>query len=210
MACANRPGARLISNDISTQLVDPEPNSRNMSDMIYAWGQFVDHDLDLTTANSATPQNISVPTGDPVFDPLSTGTAVIPFNRANTIAGTGTSKSNPLQQPNLITSFLDGSMVYGSDPTRAAALRTFTGGQLKTSDGNLLPYNTDNLPENADIPGVDPSTLFLTGDVRGNENIELTALQVLFLREHNYQAAKLQTQHPGWTDEQLYQGAVRS
>ena len=40
-----------------------------------------------------------------------------------------------------------------------------------------------------------------------NENVELTAMQTLFMREHNYQAAKLQAEHPEWTDEQLYQGA---
>ena len=49
--------------------------------------------------------------------------------------------------------------------------------------------------------------MFLAGDVRANENIELTALQTLFMREHNRQAAILQQQHPRWTDEQLYQGA---
>ena len=48
---------------------------------------------------------------------------------------------------------------------------------------------------------------FATGDVRGNENVELTALQVLFLDNHNQIAAQLQQEHPSWTDEQLFQEA---
>ena len=32
------------------------------------------------------------------------------------------------------------------------------------------------------LPG---TSMFATGDVRGNENLELTALQTLFMRNHN-------------------------
>jgi peroxidase len=63
-------------------------NDRSMSDWIYAWGQFVDHDLDLTTTGS-TPFDIPVPLGDPFFDPDSTGTQVITFDRSNFDEGTG-------------------------------------------------------------------------------------------------------------------------
>jgi hypothetical protein len=43
--------------------------------------------------------------------------------------------------------------------------------------------------------------------VRGNENLELTALQTLFVRNHNRLARALQKEHPSWSDEQLYQEA---
>ena len=48
---------------------------------------------------------------------------------------------DPRDQLNEITSWLDGSMVYGSDGVRAAALRTFSGGRLKTRAGGLMPVN---------------------------------------------------------------------
>jgi hypothetical protein len=124
--------------------------------------------------------------------------------------------TNPRQQVNAITSFLDLSQVYGSTQTVANALRTFSGGQLQTSPGNMLPFNNTtyftvqqlaalNMANDAQAA---PSTaLFATGDLRGNENVELTALQTLFVRNHNRLAAELQQEHPTWTDEQLYQEA---
>src|SRR5258708_33405919 len=45
----DRPSPRLISDVIVTDSTDGNiSNSRLMSDWIYAWGQFVDHDIDLT------------------------------------------------------------------------------------------------------------------------------------------------------------------
>src|SRR5205823_2065983 len=207
-AGANRPSARAVSNAIATADPAGTTNNRNLSAFVYAWGQFIDHDIDLT--QSATPAdafNISVPTGDAFFDPTGTGTQLIYLNRSQYDPTTGTSTDNPRQQTNSITAWIDGSMIYGSDTARAAALRTFTGGQLKTSAGNLLPFNTDLLPNANDAHLVNDDQLFLAGDVRANENIELTSLQTLFVREHNRIAAALAARNPMLTDEQLYQQA---
>src|SRR5205085_1277886 len=117
-----------------------EGNDRDMSAFVYAWGQFVDHDLDLT--NSATPTEsfpVAVPSGDSSFDPAGTGTQTIPLSRSQYDSATGTSAANPRQQVNSITAWMDASMVYGSDTTTASSLRTNSGGQMKTSSGNLLP-----------------------------------------------------------------------
>ena len=133
---------------------------------------------------------------------------------ANLIPGTNTfvlsaSTANPRQQVNEISSFLDASMVYGSDKTRANALRSFSGGRLRTSSNNLLPLNTAGLP-NANDAGIFPDNqLFLAGDVRANENIELIAIQTLFMREHNQIADALAKSNSWLTDEQLYQQARR-
>ncbi|HVX09808.1 MAG TPA: peroxidase family protein [Pirellulales bacterium] len=205
----NLPSARVISNLIANQdlngIEQDDNNNRSMSDWVYAWGQFIDHDIDLTESGSVA-MNIPIPAGDPTFDPTDQGDLSIAFDRSQTAPGTGTSKSNPAQFVDQDTSFIDGSMIYGSDAATAAALRTFVGGQLKTSAGGLLPYNTMGL-DMADNLGVPENTLFAAGDVRANENVELTNITTLFVREHNYQATLLAKQHPNWTDEQLYQGA---
>ncbi len=201
---ANLPSARLISNVVGAQTGEAV-NNRDMSAFVYAWGQFIDHDLDMTPSGGES-LPIAVPTGDPSFDPNSTGTQTLPFTRALYDPATGTSTSNPRDPITNVTSFLDGSQVYGSDPATAAALRTFSGGQLKTSAGGLLPLNSAGL--NMENDGPFPETdMFMAGDVRANENVELTSIQTLFVREHNYQASLLARQHPRWTDEQLYQGA---
>ena len=49
------------------------------------------------------------------------------MTRSEFFAGTGTSASNSRQYGNDITSFLDGSMVYGSSPDKLAALKQRTG-----------------------------------------------------------------------------------
>ena len=63
------------------------------------------------------------------------------FERSVTDPTTGTSTSNPAQQINAVTSYLDLSQVYGSADVIADALRTHTYGLLKTSPGNMLPYD---------------------------------------------------------------------
>src|SRR5262249_20707550 len=115
-----RPSARVISNTIVDQGDADVISDRQLSAMAYAWGQFIDHDMDLTTnASPAEPFTIVVP-DDPNFpdDPFAAangGPGQIVFNRSESVPGTGTSTRNPRQQPNDITAFLDASMVYGSD-----------------------------------------------------------------------------------------------
>jgi hypothetical protein len=204
-AGASRPSARVVSNTLSAQEVS-ETNTRNMSDFVYVWGQFLDHDLDLSTSGTET-LPVAVPAGDTSFDPASSGTKTISFRRSEAAPGTGTSSSNPREQVNEVTAFVDGSQVYGSDATRAAALRSFSGGRLKTSAGNLMSLNTAGMPNANDSHMLPDTKLFLAGDVRANENPELASLQTVFMREHNRIAAQQQLAHPEWTDEQLYQAA---
>lgn len=189
---ADRPNPRDISNALMSQLVATE-SATGMSNFVYAWGQFIDHDIDLTdTATPAESFDITVPTGDAYFDPQGTGTRTISLSRSNWDPATGTGTTNPRQQVNSITAYIDGSMVYGSSQATADSLRTFEGGKLKTSEGNLLPVE---------------DSMFVAGDVRASENPELMSLQTLFMREHNRLAEEIGQSDPSLTDEQIYQKA---
>lgn len=195
----DRPSARVVSNAVMVQdrlVRDP----RGLTDMVWAWGQFLDHDLDLTPTGSE-PLPIPVPPGDPQFDPQGTGAKTLPFRRSAPAEG-----SAVREQVNLATSWIDASMVYGSDPLRAAALRTFEGGRLKVGEGDLLPFNREGLP-NDNPTGLPPETLFLAGDPRANEQLSLASLHTLFVREHNRLCAELAAEHPEWSDETLYSWA---
>lgn len=192
-----RPSARAISNDVLNQDENESiPNTFNGTDFVWQWGQFMDHDLDLTDG-AEEDADIVVPEGDIYFDPNNLGGQVIPFSRALFDPDTGTGTSNPREQENEITSWIDGSMVYGSDEERALALRVSESSPfLKTSDNNLLPFNTDSLG-NANGSVEDPTTLFLAGDVRVNEQLGLTVMHTLFIREHNRMAQEILDDNPG-------------
>jgi peroxidase len=204
LAGADRPGPREISNRVATQPA-PIPNPLDASDYLWQWGQFIDHDIDLTDgADPPEPQPIAVAPGDPWFDPDFRGGVVIPFNRSLYDPASGSDASNPRQQLNEISAWIDASNVYGADPERADALRAHDGtGRLRIGEGGLLPFNTEGLP-NAGGSGPE---LFLAGDVRANEQVALTALHTLFAREHNRLAARLAREHPDWDGERLYQKA---
>jgi len=207
-AGSDRPSARIISNTFGQSPEDGILNDRDFTAFVYAWGQFIDHDIDLTV--SADPREsfpIVVPTGDEWFDPNSTGEMTIPVSRSNYDPLTGTSTSNPRQQVNSITSYIDGSVIYGSDKARADALREFSGGRMKMGNDGLLAFNTEGFENANDTHIFDDTQLYLSGDVRANENPELLSLHILFTREHNRVTAETEQEHPDWSDEELYQYA---
>src|SRR5262249_31608997 len=187
------------------------PPKKLLSDFIYVYGQFLDHDLDLTKDTSG--ERFEIAPGYP-GDPMGTE----PFTRSQYNPATGTNSTNPRQQIQASTSFLDGSQIYGSTDIVADALRTHPGGKLKTSPGNLLPFNNltyftqaqlDALNMANDAHQVPNGELFAAGDRRANENDQLISMQTLFVREHNRLANVLRPRQPTWNDEQLYQEARR-
>ncbi|MEZ4217657.1 MAG: peroxidase family protein [Myxococcota bacterium] len=203
MAGAARPSARTVSNLVHAQDA-PRPNALGASDYLWQWGQFLDHDLDLTGgADPAEPAPIAVPIGDPHFDPFATGTAQIDFDRSIYDGATGV--ASPREQVDEITAWIDASNVYGSDAERARALRADDGsGRLRTSAGNLLPFNDAGLPN---AGGSDDASLFLAGDVRANEQVGLAAMHTLFVREHNRIVDELAARHRGWRGDRVYEKA---
>lgn len=185
------PNPRDISNLVVDQEGHSVPSSSELTDATWAWGQFIDHDISLTDSSSANgAANIPVMDANDMLYPT------IFFNRANHVM------SNGVREPfNEITSFIDASQVYGSSQERASALREFSQGRLKTSsEGKLMPYNVDGLPNLGDSPD-----LFLGGDIRANENVVLTSLHTLFVREHNRLVERLRSMDGSADDEGLYQ-----
>ena len=204
IATPTRPGPRVISNTISAQQ-ESNPDPLRTSDFLWQWGQFLDHDMGLTDgADPSERVDVQIPPGDPFFDPQGTGSAFLPFNRSIYDNTTGLRPSNPRQQLNEITTWIDTSNVYGSDATRASTLRSNDGsGRMKMSEGNLLPFNTTGLPN----AGGSSKSFFLAGDVRANEQVGLTALHTLFVREHNRLAEQIATANPNFSGEDIYQKA---
>ena len=206
------PNARTVSNVIFNQsgLIN---DTDNHSAYVWAFGQFIDHDISLVENNNAEPLEIEVQANDPFFS------TPIRMSRSAVVDGTGIGDNNPRQFQNKVTHFLDGSAIYGSTVERANWLRTNSGdGKLRTSTGDYLPWNTidgeHNSPQDPTAPFMEDAThsgdkLFVAGDVRANENPLLITLHTIFVREHNRLCDDFKSENPSWSGEKLYQEARR-
>uniref|UniRef100_A0A8B9NWP2 NAD(P)H oxidase (H2O2-forming) n=1 Tax=Apteryx owenii TaxID=8824 RepID=A0A8B9NWP2_APTOW len=151
--------------------------------------------------------NIRIPTGDPVFDPESTGDVILPFQRIQWALETGQSPNKPREQ--VRTFWLDGSSIYGPSHSWSDALRSFSGGKLASGPDKRFPRET-----NGKVPmwkALDPSTgKGGPQGIYGKEepgNPFLQAENIIWFRYHNHWATALAQAHPTWTDEDLFQHA---
>lgn len=215
----NLPNARMVSNVLGTQ-TESVADSRNLSEWAWVWGQFIDHDIDHTPNASAATNGtlpIAIPEDDPVFGGMPAGSQ-INMTRNNFVYGTGTDFTSRVS-PNMISSYIDGGMVYGARAgdavNRAQWLRdTSAPGKLKVSDGgaygDLLPQNVAGAPAmaNTATPGMG-SNAYVAGDIRANENTSLLAVHTVFVREHNRIVDTLAAANPLLSSDQLYEAAKK-
>ncbi|XP_035701778.1 chorion peroxidase-like [Folsomia candida] len=109
----------------------------------------------------------------------------------------------------MLTSFVDGSNIYGSEDERHAFIRSFEKGKLRVNSANSkFP------PTNAEIEavfGTKPMVLgtFLAGDDRVNEMPGLLVMHTLWFREHNRIAEGIYNLMPFWDDEFIFQETRR-
>lgn len=201
--------------------------------MLMQWGQFIIHDLSLAaTTPMQTPQgtNIDCCNRKLLLDPRFRHPACIsvllpdndPFYRRFNVGCMNLVRSAPSppvgcrlrarEQLNQLTSFLDGSQIYGNDEQQALGLRRFQGGLMKSSQINgmeFLPFDA-RLGEGCILPtaGIRRGMrCFVAGDNRVNELTGLVTMHAIFLREHNRIARILMQLNPNWPDERLYQEA---
>jgi len=212
-AGADRPNPRTISSSIGGQ-TEFMPNEKGLSDFIWGWGQFVDHDINLNDDHPTEHLPIAVPIGDFMFDPDGNGGVEIPMRRSKSDPDSGTESGNIRTHINDVTAFIDASNVYGSTDSRTTWLRTFEGGKLKTSAGNFLPFNTLTGEEDGAVDPNAPFMIFdgtffpdkfyIAGDIRANEQPTLMAFHTLWMREHNRLCEEFAAAHPEWDDQELF------
>jgi len=214
---AGLPLPRVVSTALFTQ-EEGIPEPMQLSGYVWMFGQFLAHDIVYIEKSGLEVSTMRVSADDTTFG---TG-ANVSFARNEFDSESATSIDNPREYNNQVSSFIDGSMIYGSSQQRADWLRTFQGGKLKIStetlDGQeLLPWNTttgefnDQVDFSSAIDMIDESDkllkYFVAGDVRANENVLLLCLQTIFLREHNRLCENLAVANPRWDDEKIYQEA---
>ena len=194
------PSARYVSSAV---ILDRSQDEANVTHMLMQWGQFLDHDLSHSPKTSVSCNHCSKTTicAPITVHPDDTAFGIntpkrgrcIPFTRTTPVCTEFKGRLEPREQINDITSFIDGSMIYGSDIVTANSLRSFNSGLLRTGNGskNFLP-NTS-------------SGNFVAGNKRVNEHTALTVMHTIWLREHNRIAGMFRTENPTWDDERLYQ-----
>ena len=211
------PSARQISETVILNVTQDE---LPFTHLLMQWGQFLDHDLDLGPEleeecegckKTEICQPIPVPDLDRTFGvgtpnnanclPLRRSLPVCEFEKPLTF--------NPREQINDLTSFIDGSMIYGSNEELAKAVRAFRGGLLLT--GPPFPVRQPSLPVDKENRIQCPNRMdcFLCGEVRCNEQFSLTVMHTIWVREHNLCAKNLARINPFWDDERLYQECRR-
>jgi hypothetical protein len=94
---------------------------------------------------------------------------------------------------NTETHWWDGSQLYGSTEAIGSALREFAGGRMLLTDDGLVPFDPNS---GRDLAGV-----------TGNWWLGLAMLHTLFLREHNSICEMLESEHPTWSDDELFNHA---
>ena len=219
------PSARLVS---STIIRDRQEEDDVNTHLLMQIGQFIDHDLDLTVEFPSAEVDtacenfrdceinsmcapIQVPEDDDNFGvDTPRGGNCLPFARTVPACPNIAFAFVPREQVNELTHYIDGSQIYGSDELVALALREMSDGLLKTSPA--LPDESqtqDNLPTSSFECPRDQSTCFIAGDIRVNEQVSLTVMHTVWVREHNRVARQLKTLNPSFDDERLYQDARR-
>jgi hypothetical protein len=196
------PPTRYVSNRVFNDRGQNLFSEHAISQWGWTWGQFMDHDFGLRDERPAEHAPIAFNDYDPLED-FQNDFGAIDFFRTPAAPGTGV--TTPRQHINTISSYIDGSGVFGVTNDRLEWLREgpvdgnmANNGPRLMLPGNYLPRadargNASTAPP-MDLMGglmATPSRAVVAGDVRANENIALTATHTLFAREHNRIVAAL-------------------
>ncbi|XP_076472463.1 chorion peroxidase-like isoform X2 [Babylonia areolata] len=215
-------GHRLPSPRLVSKLVHPDVHSTTRFTIaLMQWGQFMDHDIISTplpvedtrrTTKCCTDDRTGIrPDADPECFPIMFSTErnfignCMEFVRSMAIKDVFGNTEKPRQHMNVVTSFIDGSPIYGSTIERMHEVRDRDGhGYLmKTTTDDHMPSNgmDDCIKEGPD------DVCFLAGDERVNELPGLTVLHLTMVRLHNRIAHILRYRRPFHSDEEVFQKA---
>ncbi|CAH0559675.1 unnamed protein product [Brassicogethes aeneus] len=209
--------ARTISNKLYPDIPLKDPI---WTLILMQYGQIVAHDLSnikqegpdncCTNETSKNPKCFAIEVPFDITDRMSlAGIKCISFIRTTTDRDQGCYTENePVEQVSDVNSILDLSVTYGNSLAKSQELRTGLGGKLKVENRNEQdwPPRDPTPTKTCFLPNTEEAC-YLTGDKRGNQNLQLTVLQVAYLREHNRVCDILAELNPHWDDEKLFQEA---
>lgn len=223
------PNARYISHVVHS---GESQTDHGITIMLATWGQIIVHDINFGAPtldeNNEPIKCCSKPATEwhpscYVFDIPHNDTFYGMFNRSciNFVRLTPSLKPNcplgPREPMNVVSGYLDGSVVYGSSTDESHDLREKSGGRLKAHSPHrelglkdLLPSQT-NRPDFLCHRHTRPRNVFCfrSGDLRTNQQLPLTLLHTILMREHNRIARILSDSYPDLDDETLFEESRR-
>jgi len=217
------PNPRIVS--LALHQSKKKPDTRH-SLALMQWGQFVDHDLthiptqmddfgrelDCQACDSARTHPacfpILLPSGE-TYHKNTTG--CLAFTRSMP----GQQGLGARQQLNQVSSYLDGSMVYGSNQCTNTRLRKVEDdGKLSWKlQSEAHPRNSSDHPQKSLLKlasdhssecRAEDQKCFLSGDGRVNEQPGLTSFHTVLMREHNEVASELSSLNPSWNNDKVF------
>jgi hypothetical protein len=180
-APARGPNSRYLSNRVFNDLGQNIFSDRGVSQWVWTWGQFMDHTFGLAR-DGGEKRPIPFAAGDPL-ERFRNDLGSLSFTRDAAATGTGASASDPRQQTNTVSSFIDGWSVYGGSADRLEWLRAGPVDGLMANNGASLMLTPDGYLPRASARGnpaaapsmvVDgglrlrPQTAVVTGDRRAS------------------------------------------
>jgi hypothetical protein len=180
------PSPRTVSLELLTR--DQFKPATSLNVLAAAWIQFQLHDW-ISHGHNEKEVSIEVPLESNDTWP----------ERPMRVRRTGRDRTRPANPAHPVPTFhnhethwWDGSQIYGSDTAILSRLRAGHDGKLAIGADRLLP--------------VDAEGIEVTG-VTGNWWVGLGLLHTLFTLEHNAVCDRLQTAHPHWSDDDLFDHA---
>jgi len=182
------PNPRTISSELLARKEFIPASTLNL--LVASWLQFEVHDwMSHGTNEIDNPWEIDLDDDDPW--------PVHPMQIRRTQVDT-TSDGGPPTYRNTETHWWDASQVYGSGPIIEKMIRVNVGGRLKLTPNGNVPFDPPSMPP---IPGLD------IAGVTGNWWLGLAMMHTLFMREHNAICDFLESLHPEWNDQELFDHA---
>jgi len=223
------PNARDLACNLHEDSEDIEPF---ISHIFMQWGQLINHDItsisssrdddpDKTVCNTCTKSSKCLPVRINQNASCACRKRMardcIEFTRSSATFGDVSCTIGKREQLNLVTPWLDGSHIYGSNDAQLETLRDRVSGgkglfavQKKgTNSGkDMLPMQTTDKPSDC-LDFTSSTKCFHAGDDRVNQNPSLMSMHTLFVREHNRIANILSNLNPIWEDEIVFQETRR-
>ncbi|XP_075679752.1 eosinophil peroxidase-like isoform X1 [Dermatophagoides pteronyssinus] len=230
-----RPNPRKVTKELlSTEAVT---NDELHNHLLMQFGQFLDHDLtfaalsdnrnllenDLVDCERTCHENVEPCYS--IFRPDSSKSTIndydkcIELKRSAEYCGTGYTsvvfgQLIRREQVNLITSFIDGSQIYGNNFELFNYLRHPNQENSHLLNSTIISNQT-YLPKNDNYqlllsmdcqmePERSNQECFLAGDHRANEQLGLLIFHNLWLRNHNLLARKFRLLRPDWTNDKIF------